>query len=100
MERDIEVIVSQFRNDASRMFAAIAESFKHQTKQLNRQKDENAFQQLQSRYINELKKELGYTAEKIISRYNGSTNLDTVRFELTRQIEYYLNELLSKIRSL
>ena len=100
MERDIEIIVSHFRNEASSLFLAIVEDFERHAEKLNRQRDENVFQQMQSRFVQELKKQLSYIAEKVIGQYKGNTGINTLRRELTAQIEYYISELLLKIRSM
>lgn len=100
MEKDIEIIVSQFRNEASGIFLMVAEDFERHAKRLNRRWDENVFQQLQSRYVQELKKQLSESAEKIINQYKVSRNLNILKQEFTRQIAYHTSELLLKIRSM
>jgi hypothetical protein len=100
MERDIEIIVSHFRNEASSLFLAIVEDLERHAEKLNRQRDENVFQQMQSRFVQELKKQLAYIAEKVIGQYKGNADINILRRELTAQIEYYISELLLKIRSM
>ncbi|MBX2921933.1 MAG: hypothetical protein KF746_07060 [Chitinophagaceae bacterium] len=100
MERDIEIIVSQFRNEASKLFLAIVEDFERHAKKLDRQWDENVFRHMQGRFVQELKKQLTYIAEKTISQYQGDMGINILRRDLTAQIEYYIGELLLKIRSM
>lgn len=100
MEKDIEIIVSQFRSEASVLFGAIVEDFVHQTKRLNRQWDENVFQQMQSRYAQELKKQLSQVAEKVIVHYKGNLSASRLRLDLTHQIEYYTSAFVLKIKSM
>lgn len=100
MEKDIEIVVSQFRSEASGLFQAIAEDFVRHAKRLNRQWDENVFQQMQGRYMQELKKQLTHIAEKLISQYKGALNTNMLRHELTQQIDYYISAFVIKIRSM
>ena len=100
MERDIEIIVSQFRNEAANLFLAIVEDFERHAERLNRQRDENVFQQMQSRFVQELKQQLSYIAEKVIGQYKGNTGINTLSREMSAQTEYYISELLLKIRSM
>lgn len=100
MEKDIEIIVSQFRKEASGLFPAITEDFVRHAKRLNRRWDENVFQQMQGRYLQELKKQLAQSAEKAISQYKSNANTNVLRHELTRQIEHYVSEFILKTKSM
>ncbi len=100
MERDIEMVVSRFRDEASNLFMAISADFERNAQKLNRLQDENVFQQMQGRYVQELKKQLAEAAEKTIGQYSGKVSENALRRELSDQIAYYVAEFLLKARSM
>jgi hypothetical protein len=100
MEKDFGNIISKFRDLSSKMSEMIYDDFKRKVKKLDRQKDENVFQLLQARYINELDKQLQQAAEKMVQENNKYSNLKLLRNELANQSSYILSEFLQKARSM
>lgn len=100
MEKDINIIKSNFRNSSTRISHLIYEDFIRSVKKLDRQRDENVFRQLQSRYRSELEKQLNAAAEKVIGEYGGHNDMRTLQRELTNQISYNVSEFLLKIKSM
>lgn len=98
METDMEKIIARFRDSAGRIFVLIWEDFERRAKILDRQRDENVFQQLQSRYIDELRKQLTKIVEASLNEYSGDRNM--LRRDLTNQVSYNVSEFLQKIRSM
>lgn len=98
MESDIERLKSNFRDSASKIVNYVWQEFQNQSSRLDRHKDENVFQQLQSRYINELQQRLREEAENLIRNYTG--NSAALRRDLTNQIAYIVSQLNLRIRSL
>ncbi len=97
MERDIEVLASQFRNEAASLFRLVFEQFERSVQKLNRQHDENVFQQMKGHHAQKLKEQLQQVAEKTLDRLQGYVSKNTLRLELTRQVAYYVLELHLKI---
>lgn len=100
MKTDIDIVRARFRNEASTIYLRVMRNFELNVKRLDRQKDENVFQQLTARYADELKKELSQMAEKMVDQCSGGVNRDTLRQDFSRQISYNISELLLKIRSM
>ena len=100
MEKDFGNIISKFRDLSSKISEMIFDDLKRKVKKLDRQKDENVFQLLQARYINELEKQLQQEAEKMVQENNKYSNLKLLRNELTNQASYILSEFLQKARSM
>lgn len=100
MKSDINTLRAIFRNEASEIHLRVMKTFEFNTKKLDRQKDENVFQQLTARYADELKRELSQTAEQLIDRYGDETNRHLLRQDFTHQIAYYISEWHLKIRSM
>ncbi len=96
MHSDIDMINANFRRAASTIFLSLYEQFKNAVKSLDRQKDENVFRQLQSRYADELKRKLTEIAIGLIDQYKGQGDTNTLRRELTNQVSYYQTEFILK----
>ncbi len=96
MHSDIDMINANFRRAASTVFLSLYEQFKNAVKDLDRQKDENVFRQLQSRYADELKRKLTEIAIGLLDRYKGPGDTNTLRRELTNQVSYYQTEFILK----
>jgi len=75
-------------------------AFEHNARKLDRQRDENVFRQLQSRYEATLKRELAQLAEKFIEQHGERTNMDFLRREFSGQIGYTVTEFRLKINSM
>lgn len=100
MENDIEMITTRFRNEAAGLFAMTAIDCTHHLKAINRQLDENVFQQIQGRYIHQLRHQLNQIAKQEMSLYTNNRDRNLLNRELTKQVDYYVSELLLKTRSL
>lgn len=100
MEKDITLIISDFRNLSSKIYEMVYDDFRQKVKNLDRQRDENVFQQLQARYVNALKKQLEQEAEKVIQEHNRHHAVRTLQRELTGQIAYLLPEFILKVKSM
>lgn len=98
METDIEVIKSNFRQEASQIFSYIFRSFRKHAEKLDRQRDENVFQQLAGSHADQLKTQLTQTAKKMMARFSGP--VDKLNRELTKEISYYISEFHVKIMSM
>ena len=100
MGDDIDIIKSSFRNSSSRISQLIFNDFRKNIRKLDRQKDENVFQQLLGRYIHELERKLADEAGKALAQYQVKVNINILRRELTSQVSYNMSEFLLKVRSM
>lgn len=100
MKADVDTVRARFRDEASVIHIRVMKTFELNTKRLDRQKDENVFQQLTARYANELKKELSQMAEQLIDQHGDETNRHFLLQDFTRQIAYYISEWHLRIRSM
>lgn len=100
MRADFDTVRARFRDEASVIHVRVMETFELNTKKLNRQRDENVFQQLTARYADELKRELSRMAEQLIDHYGDDTSRYLLRQDFTHQIAYYISEWHLKIRSM
>ncbi len=100
MRRDIENINAAFREEISVIYLRLTEAFEHNVRKLDRQWDENVFRQLQSRYEEELKRELAQLAEKFIGQHGDGIHNDTLRRDFSAQIAYTLTEFRLRINSM
>jgi len=99
MENDIGLIITEYRDLSSKISEMIYDDFKRKVKRLNRRTDENVYQLLQARYINELEKQLHQEVEKMVEKNNKNVNLTSLRHELATQASYILSEFLLKAKS-
>lgn len=100
MKPDIDTIKARFRDEASVIHLRIMKTFEFNTQKLDRQKDENVFQQLTARYADELKRELSQMAKKLIDQYGEGAIRNLLQQDFARQISYHVSEWLLKIRSM
>ncbi|MGN6493135.1 MAG: hypothetical protein ACTHLE_14140 [Agriterribacter sp.] len=100
MTSDINTIKARFRDEASVIHLRIMSTFELNTQKLDREKDENVFQQLSARYADELKRELSQMAGKLIDQCGDGTTRNLLKQDFARQISYHVSEWLLKIRSM
>lgn len=100
MNSDIDAVKARFRDEASVIYLRIMKTFEFNTKKLDRQKDENVFQRLTSRYADELKRELSQIAEQSIYQCGDGTKRNLLRQDFARQISYHISQWLLKVRSM
>lgn len=100
MDNDVVHILTGFRNRAASISQAIFKDFRSSVKRLDRQTDENVFQRLQARYLQELDKQLHQIAEKTVKEYSPYSTATNLHHELAGQISYLLAEFLHKAKSM
>ena len=100
MEKEIALVVTNFRNVASKIYEMIFNDFRRSIAKLDRQTDENVFQQLQARYVNELEKHLDQEAKKIVEENSGHAAASTMHRELAAHISYLISSFLLKAKSM
>ena len=92
--------IVDFDNKAKKIFFSLYENFAGSAKQLDRQKDDNVFQQQQSKYLNTLKTQLENLAQDILNKNSSLKNINLLNKKLSDEINTYLNEFTQKSRSL
>ena len=100
MEGEIAVIITRFRNESSRISQRIFDDFATSVSGLNRQTDENVFQQQQARYLQELENQLHQFASKTVEENRGHNAVALLQHELPIQVSYILAEFLVKAKSM
>ena len=100
MDNECEQVFADFNNSAQRLFFLTYENFSVFAKQLNRQQDENVFQQQLGKYLRTLKLQLEGIAEEVIQKNKSLKEIDRCNKLLTEKIDFYLNEFRQKSRSI
>jgi len=101
MHTNSEIIMTAFENSADRLFAWWFQQFKQASNTLDREGDENVFQQLSGQYAHTLKHELVQIALRLIDEFKETIdNISSLQQMLTKRIEGYLNEFNQKTMQL
>jgi hypothetical protein len=99
MKKDIEQYTVQFHNRAREVFFSLYSDFKHSIAGIDRQGDENVFQQLWAKYTHEVRAQLQTIAAELLGELStGSRN--EFNHILHTAIEDYVQEFVQKVRSL
>ena len=91
--------IVDFDHNAKKIFFSLYEKFAESAKQLDRQKDDNVFQQQQNKYLNTLKTQLENLAQDLLNKNSSLKNLSLLNKKLRDEINIYLNEFRQKSRS-
>ena len=100
MENGVTLIITGFRNLSSKVYEVICDDFARSVNKLDRQTDENVFQQLGARYAKELERDLEQEAEKILTTHKSHEAIGTLERELAGQIAYLVSAFLLKVNSM
>lgn len=92
MEKEFEQVSIEFNSKAKKLFFSFYEKFKESAGDLNRQKDENVFQQQQGKYLRLLRQDLESLAKEIMYKTNLPGNINRLNKILTDDINAYMNE--------
>jgi len=92
--------IVDFDNKAKKIFFSLYENFAESAKHLDRKKDDNVFQQQQSKYLNTLKTQLENLARDLLNMNSSLKNINLLNKKLRDEINIYLNEFEQKSRSL
>ena len=96
MRKDIDEIEVEFNFRAKEAYHSFRGRYDSAVLSLNRQKDENVFQQTRARYRNALKEELEKIAISIISQNLEVQEMNYLKRNLTNRINDYLQEFAQK----
>ena len=92
--------IVDFDNKAKKIFFSLYKNFTQSAKHLDRKKDDNVFQQQQSKYLNMLKTQLENLAQDLLNKNSSLKNINLLNKKLSDEINAYLNEFRQKSRSL
>lgn len=82
------------------MFFSLCNAFMHSIELLDREKDENVFQQLQGKYGLQLKQRLQYIATDILNAAGENEHMGELNLALSFCIKEYEKEFMQKVKSL
>lgn len=100
MDNESSQIIIDFNNHAKKIFFSLFDKFIDSTKQLDRRKDDNVFQQQQGKFLNSLKNQLEDIAREFLHNNRALENISQLTRQLTEGINAYLYEFRQKTRSL
>ena len=93
-------ILIDFNKRAQKIFFSLYGKFKESAKLLDRVRDDNVFQQQQSKYLQTLKQQLESLALEILNKNRSVGNNSQLNKKLTDEINEYVREFKQKSRSL
>lgn len=93
MKKDAEDILVEYNHEAGKCLESIYENYEMACTRLDRQRDENVFQQLTAQYNYTLRHQLEEIALRLIDTYKARIdNITQLQRMLTGRIEFFLNE--------
>lgn len=99
MGNEFEQVAIDFNTKARRSFFLSYERFAASAKKLDREKEENVFQHLLSKYLHDLKMQLENLATELVYRNKSVVNSDHLNSIFQNKIGDYLNEFRQKSNS-
>src|SRR6266513_111338 len=95
MKENIEQIIVEFNNVATKIYAVVFKQFSASTRNVDRNSDENVFKMQASKFANGLKYQLEETARKILEIAEAKIH-DQLQASLSMWVNYYLQEFQHK----
>ncbi len=87
----------EFESNADKLFTHLHQQFDMDTLRLDRDRDENVFQQAAARYAHTFKEQLNGSALELIEKYRHTiVDFRHVQQMLTKRIAVYVNEFNQK----
>lgn len=99
MQEGIEQQNIVFHERARNVFFSIYGEFRHSIASIDRQGDENVFQQLQNRYASRLHLQLHTIALELLGQAEPE-NRNQLNYSLSQFIKEYIKEFMQKAKSL
>lgn len=96
MEKDAESIIADFNNIAARIYLATFDQFSDSSWKIKRNKDENVFKLQTAKYISMLKQRLEEQVEETLKACHSANVREQIKFQLSIQVNYYLQEFKHK----
>jgi hypothetical protein len=99
MQNNLEQNSVLFHDRAKELLFASYSDFRHTVSLLDREGDENVFQQTLGRYMAQLKQSLTGLAREVLDDLKPGSNRDQQSQVLSSLVEQYLNEFRHKVRT-
>lgn len=99
MQEEVKQQSILFHDRARNVFFSIYREFRHSIASVDRQGDENVFQQMQNRYASQLHLQLNSIALELLEQADTS-HRNQLNVTLSQSIKEYSNEFMQKIKSL
>jgi hypothetical protein len=96
MQKDPDEMLVEFNDSAGRLLTYLFEKFQQSAQSLNRNRDDNVFQQLRAKYLYHFKNELENMAKIHIAKCGGA-NVHEVNNRLSNSINRFTNEFMQQI---
>ena len=97
--KEFESVAREFNNQAVGIFFSLYDKFRGSVSKLNRQKDENVFQQELAKYLFTLREQLEMQVKELIHKNRSVDNIDRFKMVSRDLINGYLNEFKQKSTS-
>lgn len=99
MQEGIEQQSVTFHDRARNVFFSLYREFRHSIASIDRQGEENVYQQLQNRYASQLHLQLHNIALELLDQTE-SSDRSKLNFSLSHAIEEYVKEFMQKAKLL
>ena len=96
MRKDLDELDIEFNDRAREAYYTLYNKFETAVKHLDRQKDENVFQQTLGQYIHTMKSELEGIALDLIQKNQSMIEVNYLKRNLTNRINEYIREFRMK----
>lgn len=100
MENDMEHRMVLFHNRAKMILSSVYRSFLYSVGSIDRQGDENVFQQLRDKFADRLKYQLQSVAREVLDQSTDRASAGTLNHMFSRFIDDYRREFIQKVRAL
>ncbi|HET7898562.1 MAG TPA: hypothetical protein VFL47_12840 [Flavisolibacter sp.] len=100
MNNQLEEYNVLFHARARAIFFSLCKNFRDAIHSLDRMADENVFQQVQARYLRELKRQLDEVAMELLEKISPGASREGFNRQLLSQIAEYTTEFTQKARAL
>jgi len=98
--KDLEEINVEFNQQATEAFYLLYARFENRAQELDRNKNENVYQQTLAKYLYTLKTDLEKIAVAIMEKNAAIREFEHLKRNLTNRIHHYIQEFTSKSQSL
>jgi hypothetical protein len=99
MQKYPDEILVEFNDGALKLLGFVFAKFEKNVRLLDRNKDDNVFQQLRAKYLHSFKNELENMAKIHIEKYKGD-KAHELNNRLSNSIDRFTNEFVQQIRAL
>ena len=99
MKNDIETIIAEFNNCATKIYSVLSDEFLESVRHIDRNGEENVFKMQEAKFMTALKYQLDEQVKKILETADSKIHTP-LEAELSARISYYLQEFQLKCNAL